>query len=634
MCGIAGYLAGGGVHAERDVVRGMCDRIRHRGPDGEGCYVDERVALGHRRLSIIDVEGGKQPLGNEDGSVQIVFNGEIYNFQHLMEELKQRGHLFQTRSDTEVIVHLYEEVGERVPEYLNGMFAFAIWDRNRQTLLLARDRFGEKPLYWTDAIPGMPLCFASELKAMRWLPGFPSQVRPESVADFLALCYVPDPHTIYAAVRKLEPATSMTVRADGTRKETRYWTPRFAAASGALEQRAGVEEVDELAGDAVRSRMVSDVPLGGFLSGGVDSSGVVAYMARSAPGRIRTFSIGFTTEEFNELQYARLVARKYETNHHEEVVTPSIEEMLGTLVRQYDEPFGDSSAIPTLYLSQMTRKFVTVALSGDGADELFGGYRRYAHALSAERLRSMVPAGLRRWVIGPLGEAYPRSGSLPRMFRAKSTLQGMASTLGQAYFDAMSSLRQEGLTAVLAAPLRSQLNGYSCREGFSARFQEYADLPPLAQLQAVDWRTYLPGDILVKVDRATMAYSLESRAPWLDHRLAELAARLPTEAKVSGRTGKVLFKQVVGRYIPEQLVTRRKMGFAVPMALWLRTSLKAPFERAVFGRELEPYLDVAGVRRLWMDHQNGRGDYSSALWNMLMLAYWDQVHLRGEAWQA
>ena len=631
MCGIAGYLAGTGMRPDQDLVRGMCDRIRHRGPDGEGYYADERVALGHRRLSIIDVEGGKQPLGNEDGSVQLVFNGEIYNFQHLMDGLKGRGHRFRTRSDTEVIVHLYEEVGERVPEFLNGMFALAIWDRNRQTLFLARDRFGEKPLYWTDAVPGMPFCFASELKALAGLPGFPSKVRPESVADFLNFSYVPDPHTIYAAVRKLEPATSLTVRADGGRTESRYWTPRFAPDTPAARPAAVLEELDALAGDAVRSRMVSDVPLGGFLSGGVDSSAVVAYMARSAPGRVCTFSIGFTAKEFDELEYARLVARQYNTDHYEEVVTPAIEEMLGTLVRHYDEPFGDSSAVPTLYLARMTRQFVTVALSGDGADELFGGYRRYAFALSEERVRRMLPEGFRRSVIGPLGNVYPKFDYLPRMFRARSTLQGISSTLAGAYFNAMSRFRDEGLAAILSAPLRRQLNGYSCRQTFCDRFREYAELPPLSQLQAVDWRTYLPGDILVKVDRATMAYSLESRAPWLDHRLAELAATLPTPLKVRGHNGKTLFKEAVSRYIPPVLVQRRKMGFVVPLASWFRTSLKATFEQTVLREAAAEYLNLDAARNLWRQHQSGVRDHSSTLWNLLMLACWDSHHRRGES---
>lgn len=619
------------MRPDSGLLRGMCDRIRHRGPDGEGYFADERAALGHRRLSIIDVEGGKQPLGNEDGRIQIVFNGEIYNFQQLMDDLKRRGHHFRTRSDTEVIVHLYEEVGERVPEFLNGMFAFAIWDSTRQVLFLARDRFGEKPLYWTSAIPGLPFCFASELKALTGLPGFPGKVRPESVADFLNFSYVPDPHTIYAAVRKLEPATSMTVRADGSRTETRYWTPRFALESAAGTA-AVAEELDALAGDAVRSRMVSDVALGGFLSGGVDSSAVVAYMARSAPGRVRTFSIGFTAKEFDELEYARLVARQYNTDHYEEVVTPSIEEMLGVLVSHYDEPFGDSSSIPTLYLSRMTRQFVTVALSGDGADELFGGYRRYAFALSEERVRRMLPQGFRRRVIGPLGGIYPKFDYLPRMFRAKATLQGISSTLAQAYFNAMSRFRDEGLASVLSSPLRARLHGYSCRETFCDRFKEYAELPPLSQLQAVDWRTYLPGDILVKVDRATMAYSLESRAPWLDHRLAELAATLPTSLKVRGHTGKVLFKEVAARYIPPVLIQRRKMGFAVPLAAWFRTSLKSTFEATVLQPAMEEYLDLNEVRRIWSKHQAGVRDSSAMLWNLLMLGCWDRHHLRGEAW--
>lgn len=630
MCGIAGYLSAPGERPDERIVRAMCDRIVHRGPDGHGYFTDSRIALGQRRLSIIDVEGGRQPLANEDGSLQIIFNGEIYNYQELMDGLKSRGHVFQTRSDTEVMVHLYEEVGERLPEYLNGMFALAIWDTRNQTLFAARDRFGEKPFYWSDSIPGMAFCFASELKAMTWLNGFPAALRPESVADFLNFSYVPDPHTIYASVHKLEPACSMTIRADGSRRITRYWTPRFALEAAVSTPAASLDQLDALAGDAVRSRMVSDVPLGGFLSGGVDSSAVVAYMARSAPGRVRTFSIGFTAREFDELEYARLIASQYNTDHYEEVVTPSIEETLATLVRHYDEPFGDSSAIPTLYLSRMTRKFVTVALSGDGADELFGGYRRYAFALSEERVRALLPEGFRRHVVGPLGAVYPKFDYLPRIFRAKATLEGISSTLAGAYFNVMSRFRDEGLAAILSAPLRQRLDGYSCREAYCARFREYSDLPPLSQLQAVDWRTYLPGDILVKVDRATMAYSLESRAPWLDHRLAELAAALPTSGKVRGHTGKAIFKQVARRYIPSTIIDRAKMGFSVPLAAWFRTSLKPVFEKTVLAPAAAEYLDLNTAAALWRQHQSGVSDHSTKLWNLLMLACWDACHRRGE----
>lgn len=631
MCGIAGYILEEGGRKDEATIRRMCSLLAHRGPDGEGIALDGRVALGHRRLSIIDVEGGRQPLGNEDGRLQIVFNGEIYNYQELMAGLKKRGHRFQTRSDTEAIVHLYEEVGERVPEYLNGMFAFAIWDRDKQEVFLARDRFGEKPLYYTQSIPGMDFCFGSELKALMAVDGFPRNIRAESVADFLNLSYVPDPDTIYRDVWKLEPSHRLLFGLKGGLRKSRYWCPSFEE-QGMGSAAESAARIDGLARDAVRSRMVSDVPLGGFLSGGVDSSAVVAYMAQSAPDRVKTFSIGFTAKEYDELEYAQLVAQRYQTSHHEEVVTPRVEEMLGTLVRHYDEPFGDSSAIPTLYLARMTRKHVTVALSGDGADELFGGYRRYAFALTEERVRNLMPAWIRRSVVRGAARLYPKFDYLPRAFRAKSTLTGISQSLREAYFEAMSRFGSGGLNTLMSGDLEADWADEGSRERFCGRFTAFANLPPLAQLQAVDWQTYLPGDILVKVDRATMAYSLESRAPWLDHRLAELAARLPTREKVQGHEGKVLFKRAVSAHVPEQLLRRGKMGFAVPMPLWLRSSLKDTFERLVFQQEMERYLNLRAVRELWDRHQRRQRDYSAALWNILMLACWDQVHQRRAGW--
>ncbi len=606
---------------DSDLIQRMCDRIEHRGPDGFGYYRKGPVALGHRRLSIIDLSGGGQPLGNEDGSIQIVFNGEIYNYRELREELIQKGHRFATHSDTETMVHLYEEVGERLPEYLNGMFALAIWDNNRQELFLARDRFGKKPLYYSTDTPGFRFCFASELKALAAIPSFDDTVRPGSVANALALGYVPDPDTIYAKVHKLAPGHSALVSPSGMRIR-RYWTLQFAPEDG-MDYNRSMEELRALSADAVDRRMMSDVPLGGFLSGGVDSSGVVALMAQQAQSRVKSFSIGFTNEDFDEVRFARMVAARYQTDHHEETVTPSIHEMLGVLVEHFDEPFSDASAIPTLYLARMTRQHVTVALSGDGADELFGGYRRYRFAVNEERTRRLMPRWFRGSVVAAAASIYPKFDRMPQVFRAKATLTCLSRELGGAYFHSMSGFGFGLLDQILSPDLKRQLGGFTPHESFAARFAKYSHLPALQQLQAVDVETYLPGDILVKVDRATMAYSLEARAPWLDYRIGELAGRMPAGFKLRDGVGKRIFKDALAPHIPSEILGRRKMGFSVPLAEWFRTSLRPTFETMVLRPGMEPYLALPRVRKVWETHLSGGRDYSRELWSMLMLACWD-----------
>jgi asparagine synthase (glutamine-hydrolysing) len=627
MCGIAGYLTNETRVPDAALVKRMCDRLRHRGPDGEGYYCDAGVALGHRRLSIIDVSGGSQPMGNEDGSVQVVFNGEIYNFLELRRELVEKGHRFLTRSDTEVLVHLYEEVGERLPEYLNGMFAFAIWDNRRRELFLARDRFGKKPLYYSSAVSGTRFCFASELKALSVVPGFRASVSPRSVANFLALSYVPDPDTIYQDACKLPPAHSLTVTESGLRLR-RYWTPNLSAEPDGNFDTA-VEEIRALASDAVQRRMISDVPLGAFLSGGVDSTAVVGLMAERAPGQVKTFSIGFTDRRFDELRYARIAAERHGTEHHEQIVTPSVHEVLQTLVEHFDEPFGDASAIPTLYLARMTRQYVTVALGGDGADELFGGYRRYFYGALEERLRSRVPQWFRQSVIRIGAKYYPKFDYLPQVFRAKTLLQNLTQELGDSYFNSMTTFRDGGLQALLSPRMRAELAGYSPREYFRGQFQTVRELGPLEQMQWVDLQTYLPGDILVKADRATMAHSLESRSPWMDYRFAELFGRLPAPFKLRGRIGKHIFKRSLSGYVPDELVRRKKMGFSVPLAEWFRTSLKPTFESLALCPAMEEYISLNEGRRIWKEHQSGLHDHSRNLWNLLMLACWDAQHCSG-----
>jgi asparagine synthase (glutamine-hydrolysing) len=622
MCGIAGFLTIGGAPADRSLVQRMCDRIAHRGPDSAGYFLDRGCALGHRRLSIIDLSTGDQPIGNEDGSLQVIFNGEIYNYLELRGELIAKGHRFQTNSDTEVLVHLYEEEGESMPERLNGMFAFVVWDARKQELFLARDRYGKKPLYYSLSIPGMRIAYASELKALTVLPGFDASVNPQSVANYLTFGYVSDPASIYAGVSKLPPAHSLLVTPSGERLR-RYWEPLYEPRESA-DLAQTVEELGALAADAVERRMISDVPLGAFLSGGVDSSAVVAYMARKAGPQVRTFSIGFTSKKYDELDFARMVVKQYSTAHYEEVVTPSIHEMLDVLVKHFDEPFSDSSAIPSLYLARMTRQHVTVALSGDGADELFGGYRRYTWGVREERLRQRFPEWFRGSVVKIAGRIYPKFDYLPQVFRAKSLLTNLSHHLGDAYFNSMSIFRDEGLNGVLSAEMRKSLNGYSPRDSYRARFEKVSHLPPLEQMQAVDADTWLPGDILVKADRATMAYSLESRSPWLDYRLGELAGRLPTAFKVNGLIGKWAFKETVKPLLPEPVVTRRKMGFSVPMGEWLRTSLKETFETAVLGPGGGKYLAQDEARRLWREHQSGLSNHDRKLWTLLALVLWDR----------
>ena len=628
MCGIAGFLTNHGELPDRGLLKRMCDRLAHRGPDGYGCFIDRHVALGHRRLSIIDLNTGGQPLGNEDGSIQVILNGEIYNYLELRSELQQKGHRFATQSDTEVLVHLYEEVGERVPEFVNGMFAFVIWDAARESLFIARDRLGKKPLYYSSDVRGLRFCFASELKAFAPAPGFNPRVNHRAIADFLCLSYISDPDTIYENVHKLAPGHSLMVTRSGVGIR-RYWSPEFALEEDSSSQADSIEEIRALAQDAVKRRMISDVPLGAFLSGGVDSSAVVGLMAAQSAAPVKTFSIGFTVKDFDELKYARMAAGHNRTDHHEEVVSPSIDEMFQVLVEHFDEPFADSSAIPMLYVARMARRSVTVALSGDGADELFGGYRRYYFGVLEERLRTRFPEWFRKSAIKVGARYYPKFDYLPRVLRAKTLLGNLAQELGDAYFTSMSAFRDASLDAVLSPEARGQLGAYSTREKYCELFKTVRHLSPLAQMQAVDLSTYLPGDILVKADRATMVYSLEGRSPWLDYRMAELSCRLPASAKIWGRSGKHIFKQAMTPYVPRPIIERSKMGFSVPLAEWFRTSLRPAFHSLVLEGEMEEFLSIHEVRRIWNEHQSRLHNHDRKLWSLLVLAAWNAWHRHG-----
>src|SRR4051812_16822989 len=521
MCGIAGIFE---ARSRREIDRGLLERMGnslfHRGPDAGGVHVEPGLGLVHRRLSIIDLSTGQQPLYNEDGSVAVVFNGEIYNYQDLVGELSACGHTFRTRSDTEAIVHGWEEWGERCVERFRGMFAFALWDRNRETLFLARDRLGVKPLYYTQLSSGAWL-FGSELKALLEHPDLPRELDPLAVEDYFAFGYVPEPRTIFRGVFKLPPGCTLTLRRNRPAPQpVEYWDVPFAAAAAPGEREASDELIARLR-ESVNLRMISDVPLGAFLSGGVDSSAVVATMAGLAREPVVTCSISFGDPAFNESTYARAVAERYRTRHHVEQVDPEDFSLVDRLARLYDEPFADSSAIPTYRVCQLARKTVTVALSGDGGDESFGGYSRYRWHVNEEGVRSRLPSPLRRSAFGLLGRIYPRADW------AKATFEALARDSLEAYFHSVSFVPERTRRELFSAKLRSELQGYGAIEVLRRHAARAPSDHPLSLVQYLDFKTYLVGDINTKVDRASMAHSLEVREPLMDHPLVEWMSSLP-----------------------------------------------------------------------------------------------------------
>jgi asparagine synthase (glutamine-hydrolysing) len=580
------------------------------------------VGLGHRRLAIIDLEGGKQPLYNEDHSVVVTFNGEIFNYMDVEAELLTRGHVFRTRCDTEVIVHAWEEWGEECLHRFNGMFAFAVWDRNRQQLFVARDRLGVKPLYYACLDDGT-MVFGSELKALLAHPKLPTKIDPRAVEDYFSFGYVPDPRTIYAGVLKLEPGTYLLARRGGGEPTpVRYWdVPLYERGDSPHGDSPQVEaELRERLQEAVRKRLISDVPLGAFLSGGIDSSAVVAMMREIGPGRILTCSIGFSEPRYDESRYAQMVADAKRTDHRTEVVEASDYGLLEKLVGIYDEPYADSSAIPTYRVCQLARRHVTVALSGDGGDEDFLGYRRYKLFAAEEAVRSRLPAGFRRAVFGPLGRWYPKLDWAPRVLRGKTTFQALARDTVAAYLHGVSICSDELRAQLFSAAFKRDLQGYRSIEVFRSSVAGKTFADPLSLVQYLDYKTYLPGDILTKVDRASMAHSLEVRTPFLDYEFVEWAARLPASLKLKGGEGKHVLKRALEPLLPKEVLYRSKMGFAVPLDVWFRGSLREHIAETVRGPRLAQsgLFDGDFLNRLVSDHQSGRRDYSAPLWSLLM----------------
>ena len=613
MCGIAGFYLRDGI-GSLSSVRAMCDQIRHRGPDDEGFYVSGGCAIGMRRLSIIDLSTGHQPMSNEDESVWVVFNGEIYNYQELRQDLLARGHRFATNSDTETLVHLYEEQGREGLKRLRGMFAYAIWDARARRLFLARDRFGKKPLYYAILPEG--LYFGSELKCLQ-AAGVSAEIDTEALRLFFHFTYIPEPRSCFQVVRKLPAGSWLTYDADGTVRQGRYWQfpvpmaetpPDFSPDDACTRLR---EKFDE----SVRIRMIADVPLGAFLSGGIDSSSVVASMALASPEPVRTFSIGFEEADYNELEYAGMVARQYRTDHHEIMVRPDAVDLVSRLVRHFDEPFGDSSAIPTFIVSEFAVQHVKVALSGDGGDELFAGYDRF-QALAKLRNLDRIPQAVRgflSWTADHLpysayGKNYlhmlSRPGALERYFESNFA----------PWFLREELLRKEWMLPADSAYLERSLADYLLPGN--------ADL--LSQALYFETTQNLPGDMLVKVDRMSMANSLEVRCPLLDHELGELAASIPHGWKIRNGKGKFILLRALGSRLPPALLNRRKMGFGVPLSYWFRGALRA-FLWDHLGSQSFANRGIVSqkfVRRMLAEHDSNRRDNSHWLWSLLMLELW------------
>ena len=628
MCGITGIFdTTDSREISRDLLHRMNEAQFHRGPDEGGLHLEPGVGLGHRRLSIIDLSTGQQPLFNEDHSVVVVFNGEIYNFQELVPELQALGHVFRTHSDTEVIVHAWEAWGEKCVDRFRGMFAFALWDRNRQTFFLVRDRFGVKPLYYAWLEDGT-LIFGSELKSLMQYPGLSREMDPFAVEEYFAYGYVPEPRTIFKRVHKLPPGFVLVQkRGDARAMPRQYWDMPFTPVA-VVSQEAAEEELVVRLKESIRLRMIADVPLGAFLSGGVDSSAVVAMMAAQSSSPVNTCSIAFTDPSFNEAEFAKMVADRYKTRHFVETVESDDFSLVNTLANVYDEPYADSSALPTYRVCELARKHVKVALSGDGGDEHFAGYRRYRWFRYEERMRAVLPYALRKPVFGLMGRVYPKADWAPKVFRAKTTFEALARDTVAGYFHGVSLLSDAQRKALFSDEFRRELQGYQAVEVLRRHAAVAPTEDPLSLVQYLDMKTYLVGDILTKVDRASMAHALEVREPLLDHDLMGWVSGLPVDMKLRGTEGKFLFKKAMEPYLPDDVLYRKKMGFAVPLAAWFRGPLAQTIRDAVLGERLAAtgMFNTAYMRELLEQHQSGRRDNSTALWTLMMFdAFLGQV---------
>jgi asparagine synthase (glutamine-hydrolysing) len=620
MCGIAGIFY---PEVPKPVdparVTTMCDVLAHRGPDGSGVWTAPGVGLGHRRLSIIDLEGGAQPMLTPDERIAVTFNGEIYNYLEVRAELEAKGHRFESDSDTEVILAGWRQWGPECLSRFNGMFAFALYDCARDALFLARDRLGVKPLHYAELSDGA-LIFASELKGLVAHPLFRGAPNPQAIEDYLAYGYVPDDTSTVSGVRKLPAGHFLLIqRGRAVPRPIAWWDVDFSAPTARSPRKLRKDLVEHLR-TAVKSRMVADVPLGAFLSGGVDSSAVVAFMAESSRNAVETCSIGFDQPDHDETRFAKMVADRFATNHRSRIVASDDFSLIDTLVGAFDEPFADASALATYRVSELARERVTVALSGDGADETLAGYRRYRLFMAEERARGLLPAGVKR-AVAAVGDLYPKMDWAPQFLRAKTTLQAVGRSSEEAYADAVSVTRSALRHRLYRPGFRAALQGHRAEDRYVAAMHDAPAQDPLSRAQYADLKIWLPGDILTKVDRTSMAVSLEAREPLLDHRLVEFAAKLPPELRLRGGTGKWLMKKALERQLPREILYRRKMGFVTPISAWFRGPLADEAAAVARGSALAElgWFDEAAIARIASDHRSGKSDHGRLLWQLLML---------------
>ncbi|HZT75633.1 MAG TPA: asparagine synthase (glutamine-hydrolyzing) [Vicinamibacterales bacterium] len=627
MCGIAGFVDAQDPAAPLDaaashaLVHRMCDAIRHRGPDDEGVWVSEGVALGMRRLSIIDLSTGHQPIHSEDRTVWIVFNGEIYNYRELRTQLEAAGHRFYTSTDTETIVHAYEQWGADAIGRLRGMFGLAIWDAKTRSLLVARDRIGIKPMHY--AVVGRRLYFGSEIKSLLEAPDLPRDLDLDSLDHYLSFLYTPRDQSIFASVQKLPPGHLLTWQ-EGRLSLEKYWQISATEHYRGSEADA-VADLHAVLADAVRSHLVSDVPLGAFLSGGIDSSTVVGLMAAASGARVKTFSIGFDVPAFDELEHARTVAAHFGTEHHEFVVKPDAVSILDRLVWHFDEPFADSSAIPTWYVSEMARRHVTVVLSGDGGDELFGGYDRYLPHPRVVAFDRYSPRAFRH-------VAAIAAARLPHGARGKNFLRHVSRDDQGRYLDAIRFFSTDEKPALLAPDVRRALASTDPETRLARHFDRFAALPWPSQMMRFDAETYLPEDVLTKVDRMSMAHSIESRVPLLDNEVIAFAASLPAAWKIKNGRRKHVLKAVAARLLPAEILNRRKQGFGVPLGTWFRDGLRELFADTLLSASAlqRGYFQPSFVRRLVDEHLAGKRDHTLRLWQLVVFERWHRQYVTAE----
>lgn len=629
MCGIAGIVNFQGLaEAERESIGLMTQVLHHRGPDDHGVFTDGFTALGHARLSIIDLDAGHQPMSNEDDTIWIVFNGEIYNFPDLRRQLSARGHRFRSHCDTEAIVHLYEEYGDACVDRLRGMFAFAIWDQKRRRLLLARDRVGIKPLYYMHV--GERLLFGSEIKAILQAPGVERQIDPEALRDYLTYMWVPAPKSMFRGVRKLPAGHIATFDSNGLRT-SEYWDLRFPEPATRDPKGLGEGFLGELT-ESVKAHLISNVPLGAFLSGGIDSSSIVAVMAGLQAEPVVTNSIGFEEQDYDELPYADLVAQRFRTKHHRQVVQPNVIEDVGRLAWHFDEPFADYSAMPTYRVSKMARENVTVALSGDGGDEIMAGYRRYFLNQMVRPVRNCLPAILRRPLFGTLARLYPKANWMPSIFRAKLAFRNLAVSDMEAAYLSIAFYDQRISTGLIRPDILAELKSYHPRSVMEYHYKRCSTTDPLHRDLYLEFKTLLVEDMLTKVDRTSMAVGLEVRVPLLDHKLVEYAATIPSSLKLYRGQAKYLFREVMRPVLGPEIVDRKKMGFSPPLAKWLRESFRELIHDTIFGHDsyVGSILNMNLLRQLWDAHQSGYGRLmENMLWAILMLELWGRRFMRG-----